>query len=85
MVAKLTSSEDKSDDGSLWASATKVLRYWIIKILQSGPTPQHIAFIMDGNRRFATNLNKSITAGHELGYLKVGKQLPVHLRVRRVV
>ena len=71
MVARFASSDQKPGDDSLWASASKLIRYWITKVLHSGPTPQHIAFIMDGNRRFATNLNKSITSGHEYGYLKV--------------
>lgn len=75
MVAKLSTSEKRSEGVSLLASstayATRLLRPWITRFLQYGPIPRHMAFIMDGNRRFATSLNKSSTAGHEYGYLKV--------------
>jgi len=33
-----------------------------------GPTPHHIAFIMDGNRRYAKKLNVERIAGHRRGY-----------------
>ena len=81
MVAKLPNNK-KAESVSLLASSTayasKLLRSWITKVLQSGPIPQHIAFIMDGNRRFATSLKKSSTAGHEYGYLKVRKWVESH-------
>ncbi len=82
MVAKLPSNEKKGESASLLSSSTayasKLLRSWITKVLQSGPIPQHIAFIMDGNRRFASSLKKSSTAGHEYGYLKVRKWVESH-------
>ena len=75
MVAKLPNSDSRPPDRALLASlrthATQLLRPWITWVLRYGPIPQHMAFIMDGNRRFASRLNKASTAGHEFGYLKV--------------
>lgn len=41
---------------------------FLISILNKGYIPEHIAFIMDGNRRFATEKNQKKTKGHELGF-----------------
>ena len=38
-----------------------------LKMVQSEPIPQHIAIIMDGNRRFAESLGLSSINGHEKG------------------
>lgn len=40
---------------------------WLIKILKTGHLPKHLAFIMDGNRRFAKVKNKPKAFGHEQG------------------
>ena len=45
-------------------------------ILQMGPVPQHVAFIMDGNRRFAERLQLESVQGHSRGYDKVC--MPMH-------
>jgi ditrans,polycis-polyprenyl diphosphate synthase len=37
----------------------------LIKTLKFGDIPEHIAFIMDGNRRFAKKKKLSVNAGHE--------------------
>lgn len=34
----------------------KFYEKWILNILKQGKIPNHIAFIMDGNRRHATSL-----------------------------
>jgi len=36
--------------------------------LRCGPIPHHVAFVMDGNRRFARRFNNAAMAGHERGY-----------------
>lgn len=36
----------------------------LCKILINSTIPNHIAFIMDGNRRYATNLGKKGLKGH---------------------
>ncbi|KAG5679639.1 hypothetical protein PVAND_009196 [Polypedilum vanderplanki] len=46
-----------------------------IKIIKQGPIPKHIAFIMDGNRRWATNFNLNKSEGHEFGSEKLSKIL----------
>lgn len=38
-----------------------------LRVLKNGHIPEHIAFIMDGNRRFAKNLGKEVTSGHSEG------------------
>ena len=40
-------------------------------ILAAGPLPKHVAFVMDGNRRFADRVRMPIGAGHQQGYSKV--------------
>ncbi|KAK9280869.1 hypothetical protein L1049_003760 [Liquidambar formosana] len=44
------------------------LRRCIFCVLSAGPIPNHIAFIMDGNRRYAKKLNLIEGAGHKLGF-----------------
>uniref|UniRef100_A0A0W0G9Z7 Alkyl transferase n=1 Tax=Moniliophthora roreri TaxID=221103 RepID=A0A0W0G9Z7_MONRR len=36
----------------------------LLKILAAGPVPQHVAFVMDGNRRYARMLGKGVKHGH---------------------
>mmetsp|Transcript_7150 Transcript_7150/g.13226 ORF Transcript_7150/g.13226 Transcript_7150/m.13226 type:complete len:361 (-) Transcript_7150:39-1121(-) len=38
------------------------------RMLRLGPTPKHIAFIMDGNRRYAKMLHVDRIVGHRRGY-----------------
>lgn len=48
------------------------LQRFAIRLLQCGAIPKHIAFIMDGNRRFATKNNlKTKTEGHVKGFDKM--------------
>ncbi|XP_075485790.1 dehydrodolichyl diphosphate synthase CPT3-like [Primulina tabacum] len=44
------------------------LRRCFFFILSVGPMPKHIAFIMDGNRRYAKKQNLEEGAGHKEGY-----------------
>lgn len=43
------------------------VRDTIVNVLKSGPMPQHVAFIMDGNRRYAKNKGLEVFKGHEAG------------------
>ncbi|WJZ90649.1 hypothetical protein VitviT2T_009779 [Vitis vinifera] len=51
------------------------LRKCIFSVLSVGPIPNHIAFIMDGNRRFAKKQNLIEGAGHKVGYLALMSML----------
>lgn len=50
-----------------WVSTTaqRVLLY----ILSAGPVPRHVAFIMDGNRRYARAKHQKVEQGHFAGYI----------------
>lgn len=57
-----------------WLSESNLTRLqrFAIRLLQCGPIPKHVAFIMDGNRRFATKNNlKTKTEGHVKGFDKL--------------
>jgi undecaprenyl diphosphate synthase len=43
--------------------------------LSLGPVPAHVAFIMDGNRRWARKRGLAVAKGHELGYHKLEQTL----------
>ncbi|KAI3665272.1 hypothetical protein L6452_43896 [Arctium lappa] len=44
-------------------------RTLLFRCISCGPIPQHIAFIMDGNRRFAKKWQLEEGAGHKAGFL----------------
>ncbi|XP_050379158.1 dehydrodolichyl diphosphate synthase CPT3-like [Argentina anserina] len=44
------------------------LRKCLFSVLTVGPIPAHIAFIMDGNRRYAKRRNLPVGEGHKAGY-----------------
>lgn len=46
-----------------------------VKVLKCGVIPQHIAFIMDGNRRFARKNNVRKCEGHVKGFDKLSETL----------
>ena len=66
-----SSSEEQSlyDWGLSWLN--KHAKHWLCQALQAGPLPQHIAFVMDGNRRYADRQHWERIAGHRVGYYKV--------------
>ena len=41
--------------------------------IRQGPVPQHVAFVMDGNRRFAKNHKIEVVEGHNLGFEALAK------------
>lgn len=64
-----------------WAHdlATATAHSYLIRILKCGPMPRHIAFIMDGNRRFATGIGLAQKReGHLFGYAKLEQASHLH-------
>lgn len=45
-----------------------VLQRVLIKALSMGPLPRHIAFIMDGNRRWSRANGMRVSEGHKMGF-----------------
>ncbi|GFS99541.1 dehydrodolichyl diphosphate synthase complex subunit DHDDS [Nephila pilipes] len=60
-----------------WIHESK--RTWLerfcINVLKSGPIPKHVAFIMDGNRRFAVKKGMEKLQGHSFGFNKLSETL----------
>ena len=50
---------------------TSYLRSFCNNVIKSGQLPQHVAIIMDGNRRFAKKVNCERSKGHEKGFEKL--------------
>ncbi len=48
--------------------AIRQLRELLIGALRQGPIPRHVAFVMDGNRRFARSRQIETVEGHNLGF-----------------
>lgn len=40
---------------------------FVLLVLSTGPIPNHIAFIMDGNRRYARRKGEPVSSGHDQG------------------
>jgi hypothetical protein len=41
----------------------------LLGVLKAGPIPQHVAFIMDGNRRYARDKGVKVIQGHVEGFV----------------
>ncbi|KAL0955687.1 hypothetical protein HGRIS_001911 [Hohenbuehelia grisea] len=53
----------------------------LLAVLAAGPIPKHIAFVMDGNRRYARMNKKIVQQGHSDGFLALRRMLEVCLRL----
>lgn len=52
----------------IFKAVRTMMRLCLLWTLSSGPIPNHIAFIMDGNRRYAKKRNLEEGAGHRAGF-----------------
>ncbi|XP_032691700.1 dehydrodolichyl diphosphate synthase complex subunit DHDDS [Odontomachus brunneus] len=50
-------------------------QFFCLKIIRTGYVPRHVAFIMDGNRRYATKKNVAKVEGHKHGFRKLTETL----------
>ncbi|MCJ1230320.1 cis-prenyltransferase [Toensbergia leucococca] len=57
--------------------AIQRFRELLIGALRQGPIPQHVAFVMDGNRRFARSHRIETVEGHNLGFEALARVLEV--------
>ena len=53
------------------------LRELLIGALKQGPVPNHVAFVMDGNRRFARSHRIETVEGHNLGFEALARVRPI--------
>ncbi|CAG03368.1 unnamed protein product, partial [Tetraodon nigroviridis] len=63
-----------------------LLERFSANVLKAGPMPKHVAFIMDGNRRFARKKNMECLKGHMQGFNKLAETLRwcKHLNIQEV-
>lgn len=59
------------------AWSVRQLRELLIGALRQGPVPQHVAFVMDGNRRFAREHHIETVEGHNMGFEALARILEV--------
>ncbi|KAI0033392.1 Di-trans-poly-cis-decaprenylcistransferase [Vararia minispora EC-137] len=49
----------------------------VVAALRTGPIPRHVAFVMDGNRRYARSLGVRVVDGHVSGYYALRRVLEI--------
>ncbi|XP_072977731.1 dehydrodolichyl diphosphate synthase CPT3 isoform X1 [Typha angustifolia] len=65
----------KSITFSLSASILRFLRQSLFSVISFGPMPNHIAFIMDGNRRYDKSRKVEKGSGHRVGFTALTSSL----------
>lgn len=58
-------------EGRIADTLTKIYEKRLLEIVKSGNMPQHVAVIMDGNRRYAMDLGLDPVQGHYMGKEKL--------------
>ncbi|XP_010001976.1 PREDICTED: dehydrodolichyl diphosphate synthase isoform X2 [Chaetura pelagica] len=63
-----------------------IIERFCANIIKAGPMPQHVAFIMDGNRRYAQKCHVERQQGHSQGFDKLAQTLRwcLNLGIREV-
>ncbi|KAL6300239.1 Di-trans-poly-cis-decaprenylcistransferase [Sparassis latifolia] len=77
MLLRLISSCCRWPAAKAYSAAEDV----VLAILAAGPIPQHVAFVMDGNRRYARKHGKYVREGHSEGFQALRRVLKVCLRL----
>ena len=54
----------------------------LLTVLRAGPIPQHVAFVMDGNRRYARNKGMKVIQGHVDGFVALRRVRLSHFHPR---
>ncbi|KAI0067799.1 Di-trans-poly-cis-decaprenylcistransferase [Artomyces pyxidatus] len=49
----------------------------VIAVLKTGPIPRHVAFVMDGNRRYARTQGMHVLQGHRDGFIALRRMLEI--------
>lgn len=57
--------------------ALQQVRELVIGSIRCGPVPQHVAFVMDGNRRYARENKLETVEGHHLGFEALARIIEV--------
>ncbi|GAV83045.1 Prenyltransf domain-containing protein [Cephalotus follicularis] len=70
MLVSVLNKMEKYKGGGFAALGT-FLRRCIFRVLSVGPIPSHVAFIMDGNRRYAKKHNMEAGDGHKAGHFSL--------------
>ncbi|GJJ12358.1 hypothetical protein Clacol_006599 [Clathrus columnatus] len=65
----------------LYIFVAEQFQRFILFILAAGPIPNHIAFVMDGNRRFAGRLGKRPIEGHMEGFSALRRVLGISYKL----
>jgi len=52
----------------------------LLGVLRAGPIPQHVAFVMDGNRRYARTKGMKVIQGHVDGFVALRRVRLTHTR-----
>lgn len=70
------------------AGVFNTLRYFaerlVLRALALGPLPAHIAFIMDGNRRWSRNAGLKVQDGHNMGFNALRRILELCMDLKKV-
>lgn len=66
-----SSSSSSTTTVKLLGSTVSYMRRCLFRVLSVGPVPSHLAFILDGNRRYARKWNLGEGMGHRAGFLSL--------------
>jgi ditrans,polycis-polyprenyl diphosphate synthase len=67
-------------ESALWLrdKITEHFRRGLLAVLRAGPIPQHVAFVMDGNRRYARTNGMKLIQGHIDGFVALRRVRASH-------